>query len=215
VIFTGGDASCVVRSGLITRLAWVRKPRKCSPRSSPKSPPPEDSCETGFCRRHQRSAHCLGSALVSTSEELLWAPTDFTRIDANEAKAGRIWIVRAGRAHHDQHDGPALIHRARLGLLISSPTLGVTVVSAQSPRHGHDESRMVASNSRLICRTIGAAGVNSNLFWHTGFVVTQAISPRPERARSTVPFGGTVATADASVPTGVAILQDSHRRRGL
>jgi hypothetical protein len=142
-----------------------------------------------------------GSGLVSTSEELLWAPTDFTRIAANEARAGKIWIVRAGGVCTTATAGLLSI-TPRMGLLISSPTLGVTVVPLNVPGTATTANAW-ALEFRLICRTIGAAGANST-FFGTGFLQIGNLATAGTAA-IIIGFGGTVATADASIATGVAM----------
>jgi hypothetical protein len=142
-----------------------------------------------------------GSGLVSTAEELLWAPTDFTRIGANDARAGKIYRVCAGGICTTATTG-LLSFTPRLGLLISSPTMGVTVVPLNVP------ASVTTANAwylefTCVCRTIGAAGVNST-FVGTGWCQLGNLATAGTSAIA-VGFGGTVATADASVATGIAI----------
>ncbi len=141
------------------------------------------------------------TGLVSTSEELLWAPTDFTRIDANESRAGKMWIVRAGGICTTATTG-LISFTARLGLLISSPTLGVTVVPINVPGTATTANAW-SLEFRLVCRTIGAAGANST-YIGTGWCQIGNLTTAGQSG-IVIGFGGTSATADASVATGIAI----------
>jgi hypothetical protein len=141
-----------------------------------------------------------GATLVSTAEELLWAPTDFTRINANEARAGKVWKVTAGGLCTFAATG-LISFTPRMGLLISSPTMGVTVVPLNVP--GIVTANAWLLDFYLVCRTVGAAGANST-FVGTG-KVTMGNLATAGQSSTEVTFGGTVATADASVATGIAI----------
>lgn len=140
-----------------------------------------------------------GGALVSTSEELLWAPPDFTRIPANDAQAGKIYIVRAGGIMSWAATG-TLTLTPRMGLLISSPTLGVSVVALTTP--GATTAHAWCLELRVVIRTIGAAGANSTAI-ATGFFTSSGVGSLG--TGTTQSMGGTSATFDASVATGIAI----------
>ena len=140
-----------------------------------------------------------GAALVSTSEELMWAPTDFSRIDANTARPGKAWKVSAGGIMSWASTG-TLVLTPRLGLLVSSPTLGVSVTALTTP--GATTAHAWTLQFTTVCRTIGAAGANSTfigtgMFWSSG-IGTLGTSTGQS-------MGGAVATADASIATGIAI----------
>src|SRR6266704_1117848 len=99
-----------------------------------------------------------GGALVSTAEEALWAATDFTRIAANDCKPGKIYEVRAGGLITWAATG-TLTMTPRMGLLVSSPTLGVSTVALTTPGVLTNAPWSLAFT--LVVRTVGAAGVNS------------------------------------------------------
>jgi hypothetical protein len=141
-----------------------------------------------------------GSPLVATTEELLWVPADFTRIAANEAKPGKIWRVSAGGIHTFAATG-LISFTARLGLLVSSPTMGVTVTPLNVP--GVVTAHPWHLQFTCICRTVGASGANST-FIGTGSCCMGNLATAGQSGIE-VTFGGTVATADASVATGIAI----------
>ncbi len=140
-----------------------------------------------------------GSALVATVEEGLWAATDFTRIAANDCKAGKIFEVRAGGLITWASTGTLTI-TPRMGLLISSPTLGVSVTALTTPG--------VVTNGAwhliftCVIRTIGASGANSTAVG-TGTFGSLGIGTLGTTVHTS--FGGTVATFDASVGTGIWI----------
>lgn len=137
-----------------------------------------------------------GSALTNTAEELMWATTDFTRINANESFAGKQWIIRAGGIFTFNSTG-LLSFTPRLGLVIGSATMGVTVNPVNVP--GVVTAGSWFMETLLTCRTIGAAGANST-FICNGVVTLAGIATAGQAV--CVTFGGTSATADASIATG-------------
>lgn len=137
-----------------------------------------------------------GGTLVSTSEEGLWAATDFTRIAANECEAGKIFEITAGGLMTWASTG-TLTLTPRMGLLISSPTLGVSVVAQTTP--GVVTSAAWRFHGSLVIRTIGAAGANSTAVFH-GTLTSTGLGTLGTTV--SVSCGGTVATFDASVATG-------------
>lgn len=139
------------------------------------------------------------AALVATTEEGLWAATDFTRIPANDCKPGKIYEVCAGGLVTWASTG-TLTFTPRMGLLVSSPTLGVSTVALTTPG--------VVTNApwylKFVCiiRTVGATGANSTAIG-SGFWVSAV--PAAGSLPGSQTFGGTVATFDASVATGIWI----------
>src|SRR6266581_511403 len=140
-----------------------------------------------------------GSALVATVEEGLWAATDFTRIAANDCKAGKIFEVRAGGLITWASTGTLTI-TPRMGLLVSSPTLGVSTVALTTP--GVVTNAPWRLTFTLIIRTVGAAGANSTAIG-TGTFGSLGIGTLGTTVHTA--FGGTSATFDASVGTGIWI----------
>lgn len=140
-----------------------------------------------------------GGALVSTAEEGLWAATDFTRIAANDCKPGKIYEVRAGGLITWASTG-TLTLTPRMGLLISSPTLGVSTVALTTP--GVVTNAPWELSFTCVIRTIGAAGANSTAIG-TGTFRSLGIGTLGTTVMTA--FGGTSATFDASVATGIWI----------
>lgn len=140
-----------------------------------------------------------GSALVATTEEGLWAATDFTRISANDCKPGKIYEVRAGGLITWASTG-TLTLTPRMGLLVSSPTLGVSTIALTTP--GVVTNAPWSLVFTLVVRTVGASGANSTAIG-TGTFGSLGIGTLGTTVHTA--FGGTVATFDASVGTGIWI----------
>lgn len=138
-----------------------------------------------------------GATLVSTAEEGLWAATDFSRIPANSLFAGAQLELYASGLMTWASTG-TLTLTPRMGLLISSPTMGVSVVAQTTP--GVVTSAAWQFLGRLVVRTIGAAGANSTATFH-GTLTSTGLGTLGTTV--SVSCGGTVATFDASVATGI------------
>jgi hypothetical protein len=141
-----------------------------------------------------------GGNLTSTSEELMWAPTDFTRIPANDARPSKIYEVTVGGTNTLGTTG-VMSFTPRLGLVIGSPTLGVTIVPVAPP------TTIITANAfymkfTCVCRVIGAAGANST-FVGTGMYHTGGLAATG--SHYSIEYGGLVATADASIATAIGI----------
>lgn len=135
-------------------------------------------------------------AFVSTSEETICA-TQYTGIAANEAYPGKIWRFSAGGIMSWAATG-TLTFTPRVGLVIGGITLGVSVVALTTP--GATTAHAWQMIFHLVCRTIGAPGANSTfigsgMFWSSG-VGSLGTSTGQS-------LGGTSATADASIATGL------------
>lgn len=141
-----------------------------------------------------------GSALVSTSAEALWIAATFTPIFANDPKAGKIYCVRAG----------GILSTAGSGTLILIPqygALGGTTLGTSQTVTVPINMANVAWRLEfdLIFRVIGAAGANSTCIG-TGFLITAPFTSAPAAGLSCViPFGGTSASVDATINSGVTI----------
>lgn len=140
-----------------------------------------------------------GAALVSTAEELMWAPADFTRINANDCRAGKWYKITAGGIMSWAATG-TLTLTPRMGLLISSPTLGVSVQALTTP--GVTTNAAWRLEFDLFIRTVGAAGANSTAIG-TGHFISSGVGTLGTGTIQSM--GGTSATFDASVATGFAM----------
>lgn len=136
------------------------------------------------------------AALVSTSEEVL-VPTLYTGIAANESFAGKCWNLKCGGILSWASTG-TLTLTPRLGLVIGGITLGVSTVALTTPGATTNGAWML--DAVLTCRTLGLAGANST-FILTGSFIANGIGTLGTGTIQT--FGGTVATADATISTGL------------
>ena len=138
------------------------------------------------------------TALVATTEEVI-VPTLYTGIAANEAYAGKVWELTCGGIMSWAATG-TLTLTPRLGLVIGGITMGVSVVALTTP--GATTNHAWRLKYTLVCRTLGLAGANST-FIGTGHFISSGIGTL---GTGTIQgLGGTVATADATIATGLWI----------
>lgn len=141
-----------------------------------------------------------GGALVSTSAEALWLATSFTPIFANNPKAGKVYHVRAG----------GILSTGASGTLILIPQYG----AIGGTTLGTSQTVTMPINMTnvpwylwfdLVFRTIGAVGANSTCIG-TGMFCTAGFTSAPAAGVSCAfPFGGTSATVDATINSGITI----------
>ena len=136
------------------------------------------------------------TALVATSEEVL-VPTAFTGIAANEAVPGKAWRLTIGGIMSWASTG-TITFTPRVGLVIGGVTLGVSVVALTTPGVTTNHAFMLIFN--MVCRTIGLPGANST-FIGTGMFGSSGIGTLGTCTGQSM--GGTSATADASIATGI------------
>jgi hypothetical protein len=141
----------------------------------------------------------VGSALVSTSAEALWIGAQFTPILANQATARKIFTVKAG----------GILSTGASGTLILIPQYGVlggtTLGTSQTvtmPINMTNVPWWLEFN--LVFRTIGT-GVNSTCIGNGVFVTCPFTSAPAVGISCVIPFGGTVATVDATVNSAITI----------
>jgi hypothetical protein len=141
-----------------------------------------------------------GAALVLTSAEALWLASQYTPIFANDPKAGKIYVMEAG----------GIMSTGASGTLILIPQYG----AIGGTTLGTSQTVTVPINMTavpwylrftLVFRTIGAAGANSTCIG-TGTFTTAPFTSAPAAGLSCViPFGGTSATVDATINSGITI----------
>ena len=136
------------------------------------------------------------TALVGTGEEVL-VPTLYTGIAANEAYAGKVWQLTCGGIMSWAATG-TLTLTPRLGLTVGGITMGVSVVALTTP--GATTNHAWQARFTFVCRTLGLAGANST-FVGTGMFHSSGIGTLG--TGTTQSCGGTVATADATIATGL------------
>ena len=140
-----------------------------------------------------------GTALVATTAEALWLGAQFTPVFANDPKAGKIYSIRAG----------GILSTGASGTLILIPQYGVlggtTMGTSQTVTMPINMTNVPwRLEFDFVFRTI-LTGVNSTCIG-TGFFITCPFTSAPAAGISCViPFGGTSATVDATVNSGITI----------
>lgn len=141
-----------------------------------------------------------GTALVATTAEALWIGATFTPIFANDPKAGKIYCVRAG----------GIMSTGASGTLILIPQYGVLGGTTM----GTSQTVTVPINMTsvpwtlefdFVFRTIGAAGANSTCIGVGKFTTAPFTSAPAAGISCVIPFGGTSATVDATINSGITI----------
>lgn len=137
----------------------------------------------------------LGTLTATTIEDM-WAGITYTPIFANEAKAGRIYCVRAGgtisltggTAIITPQWGPA---GTTLGVSLTVGTVTATIAAWYL-------------QFDLVFRVIGAAGANSTCIG-TGFMAFNGGVSSGTANPNMIVFGGTSATVDTTINGNVTI----------
>jgi hypothetical protein len=139
------------------------------------------------------------SADVATTAVSMWSGAQFTPIFANDAKAGKIYIVKAGGS----------ITTAATGALTIAPGLGT---SSPGTTMGSSIAQTVPASSLagpwylefvVVVRTIGAAGANSTCMGQ-GLFISGGVAATANSGLQ-VTFGGTSCSFDATVNTFITI----------
>ena len=137
------------------------------------------------------------TAVTATTETALWNVARFSPINANDCRPGKIYRVTAGGIM-SWSAGSTLVITPRVGLVIGGVTLGASVVALTTP--GATTANAWSLEMIVVCRTVGVPGANSTLIgtgsFHSGI-------PAAGSLPGTQLFGGTSATADVSIATGI------------
>jgi hypothetical protein len=140
------------------------------------------------------------TAVTATSETILWNVSQYTPINANDCRPGKIYRVRAGGIMSFAATGTLTI-TPRFGLTVAAGiTMGANVVAVTTP--GATTAHPWTLDFTIVCRTVGAPGVNSTVIG-TGYFITG--TPGAAGAAVAVSIGGTSATVDVSIATGLCI----------
>lgn len=140
------------------------------------------------------------TAVTATTETALWAAASFSPIAANDGRPGKIYHVRAGGIMSWAATG-TLIITPRFGLTVGAGiTMGANPVAQTTP--GATTNSPWELDFTCVVRTIGAAGVNSTVIG-TGRFISNGVGTLG--TGTTVAFGGTSATVDLSIATGLTI----------
>ena len=140
----------------------------------------------------------LAAAIVATTETLLWPPPMFSPINVGDIRPGKAYKVSAGGILSTNTTG-TLIITPRMGPLITSPTLGANA-AITVPISLTAQPWML--DLIVIIRTVGLSGANSTAIGNGRFngPATGAVGTALAFA-----FGGTLATFDASILSGLSI----------
>jgi hypothetical protein len=140
------------------------------------------------------------TAVTATTETILWNTSQFTPINPNNAVPGKIYKVSAGGIMSFAATG-TLVITPRWGLTVAAGiTMGASVVALTTP--GATTANPWSLEFTAIVRTVGAPGVNSTVIG-TGWFATGI--PAAGSLPATQTFGGTSATVDVSIATGITI----------
>lgn len=140
------------------------------------------------------------TAVTATTETALWLTSSYTPIPANDGSAGKIYKVTAGGIMSFAATG-TLVITPRFGLTVAAGiTMGASVVALTTP--GATTAHPWVMEFYCVVRTVGAAGVNSTVMG-TGTFSTGI--PSAGSLPATQTFGGTSATVDLSIATGITI----------
>lgn len=140
------------------------------------------------------------TAVTATTETILWNVSQYTPINANDAVPGKIYKVCAGGIMSFAGTG-TLIITPRWGLTVAAGiTMGASVVALTTP--GATTAHPWSLEFTAVVRTVGVPGVNSTVIG-TGWFATGI--PAAGSLPGTQVFGGTSATVDVSIATGITI----------
>jgi hypothetical protein len=140
------------------------------------------------------------TAVTATAETILWNVTNYTPIAAGDCRYGKIYRVYAGGIMSFAATG-TLIITPRFGLTVAAGiTMGASVVALTTP--GATTANAWSMQFTAIGRTVGAPGANSTVIG-TGFFITGI--PSAGSLPGSQVFGGTSATADVSIATGICM----------
>lgn len=139
-----------------------------------------------------------GTALVATTAEALWTGAQYTPIFANDPKAGKIYHIVAGGIISTSTSG-ALTLTPQYGVL-GGTTLGSSVAQTVVPSLTNVPWML---EMWLLFRTIGAPGANSTCIGTGTFSAGGAAATAG--SSMALAFGGTSATVDASINSGITI----------
>ena len=140
------------------------------------------------------------TAVTATTETILWNVSQYTPIAANDAVPGKIYKVTAGGIMSFASTG-TLIITPRFGLTVAAGiTMGASVVALTTP--GATTAHPWVMEFYCVVRTVGAPGTNSTVM---GTGVFHSGIPAAGSLPATQVFGGTSATVDVSIATGICI----------
>lgn len=138
------------------------------------------------------------SANTATTATDMWSGAQYTPIFANDPKAGKVYCVQAG----------GVLTTSTSGTLTITPFYGTNagVAMGASGAQTVPVSRTAIAwflTFMVVFRTVGAAGANSTCIGEGCFNLGGTLATAG--SGMTLPFGGTVATVDATVNKDITI----------
>lgn len=140
------------------------------------------------------------TALTANTIQPLWVAATYTPIFGNDPKAGKIYSIRAGGLIASGTSGTTLIITPKYGT--GGTTLGASSAQ-QIPVITAGTGGQWFLEAELVFRTIGAPGANSTCVLLGTFRCAGTLATAG--AGTCIPFGGTVATVDASILSNIEI----------
>lgn len=141
------------------------------------------------------------TAVTATTETTLWVAQQYTPIAAFDARPGKIYQVTAGGIMSFAATG-TLIITPRFGLSVAAGiSMGASVVALTTP--GATTANAWLLEFYCVVRTVGAPGSATSTVMGTGAFHTGI--PAAGSLPATQVFGGTSATVDTSIATGITI----------
>jgi len=138
------------------------------------------------------------AAIVATTETALWSAAQYSPIAANDSRPGKIYRVLAGGIMSFAATGTLTI-TPRWGLTVAGVTMGASIAKTTP---GATTNQPWFLDFMVIVRTVGAPGANSTVIG-TGTFSTNGLTTAG--SEFSLSFGGTSATVDVSVATGITI----------
>ena len=139
------------------------------------------------------------TAVTATTETALWDAATYTAIAAGEGYAGKQWRLTAGGIMSFASTGTLTI-TPRFGTSIAGTTMGPSVVALTTP--GATTAHSWWLDMLITVRTRGAPGTNSTVICNGMFCTG---IPSAGSLPATQTFGGTSASVDLSIASGICI----------
>lgn len=138
------------------------------------------------------------TAVTGTGETGLWNVASFSPIAANDCRPGKIYRLTAGGIMSFASTGSLTI-TPRFGTTTSGITMGASIAQTTP---GATSGKPWFLEFTMICRTVGAPGANSTVIG-SGLISLAATATAGTAV--SIPFGGTSATVDVSIASGIFI----------
>lgn len=139
------------------------------------------------------------TAVTATAETALWNVAQYTPIPANDARANKVYRMMAGGIMSTAASGTLTI-TPRVGTTTGGVTLGASIAQTVVVSLTNVAWEM---DFTLVVRTVGAPGANSTCIGTGNLQAAGAAATAGSNI--SVVYGGTSATVDFSVATGLFI----------